>query len=218
MRSVRLVIANDHLIFLQGLKAALEGNQQLKVVGEAAGGNAALDLVETLRPDVLILDVEMPDMSSIEVVKQLRERNIAVHVLVLSAYSDTEYIRRLLQEGVAGYVLKDEAAEMVVQAVEAVARGETGWFSRKVVSQIDRVVQRDLIWKDLTNREIQVLRELALGKSNVDIGHTLHISEKTVEKHLDNIYRKLGVASRTQAAVIATQRGLLDENPDLGLA
>src|SRR5690606_19114259 len=110
-------------------------------------------------------------------------------ILVVTAYDNPGYIRQLLDGGVAGYMLKDEAAYMIVQAVEAVAQGERGWLSSTVRSQFEQLLQNEQGWHDLSQREIQVLREVSLGKTNAAISYALHISEKTVEKHLDNIYR-----------------------------
>lgn len=209
MQTIRLIIADDHPILRQGIHTLLQEANSIEVIGEASTGREALSLVDKLRPDVLLMDVEMPDLSGIEVAEQLHQNGSAVRVLVLSAYDDVEYVQRVLNCGIAGYLLKDEAATIIVQAVEDVARGATGWFSRQINSQINRMMQRDSLNRTLTERELDVLRLAAQGKTNNAIARVLSISEKTVEKHLDSIYRKLDVRSRTEAAVVAVQEALI---------
>jgi DNA-binding NarL/FixJ family response regulator len=209
MATIRLVIGDDHPVLRQGIRTLLEDSRQVEVIGEASTGREVLRLVDALCPDVLLLDVEMPDMSGLEVVEQLHKKGSPVHVLVLSAYDDIEYIQRLMQCGVAGYLLKDEASKIIVQAVEDVAHGQVGWFSHQINQQWQRFMSHDPEKRLLTEREIQVLRLTSQGKTNNGIAYALGISEKTVEKHLDSIYRKLDVRSRTEAAVIAVQGELI---------
>jgi DNA-binding NarL/FixJ family response regulator len=150
----------------------------------------------------------MPDLSGIEVVKRLRNQENPIDVLVLSAYDDINYVYELLQYEIAGYLLKDEAAKLLVQAIEGVAHGERGWFSPQIKHRLTQLAQQDQE-RLLSPREIQVLRLTAQGKTNRAIALDLKISEKTVEKHLDSIYRKLHVRSRTEAAVVALHSALL---------
>jgi two-component system NarL family response regulator len=207
--TIRLVIADDHPVLRQGIRTLLEDARLVEVVGEASTGRDALHLTETLCPDVLLLDIEMPDMSGLEVVEELHRRNLSVRILILSAYDEIEYIQRLMQCGIAGYLLKDEASKVIVQAVEEVAHGQNGWFSNQINQQWQRFMNHDPQKRLLTDREIQVLRLTSQGKTNNGIAYALGISEKTVEKHLDSIYRKLAVRSRTEAAVVAVQGELI---------
>ncbi len=209
MSPIRVAIADDHPILRQGVQKLLLDSGSFEVVGGAATGEEALRLVDELCPDILILDAAMPDLSGVDVAKQLHERRAAVRVLVLSAYDDIEYIRHFLRVGVAGYLLKDEASGLIVQAVQAVAHGETGWFSRRISAQLNRLVQEGISSPLLTAREVEVLYQVTQGKTNAGIGRALGISEKTVEKHLDAIYRKLDVQSRTEAAVTAIRKTLI---------
>jgi DNA-binding NarL/FixJ family response regulator len=208
MMSIRLVIADDHPVMRKGMRTLLEDSGWIEIVGEAATGKEALQMVQELEPDVLLLDIEMPDMSGIEVAQKLHNSGLFLRVLVLSAYDDIEYVRRLINCGVAGYLLKDEALRNVVQAVKEVADGTTGWFSYQIQCQLNQIIEYPTE-RVLTERELEVLGLAAQGKTNGAIANVLQISEKTVEKHLDSIYRKLEVRSRTEAAVTAVQRNLI---------
>jgi DNA-binding NarL/FixJ family response regulator len=208
MMSIRLVIADDHPVMRKGMRTLLEDSGWIEIVGEAATGKEALQMVQELEPDVLLLDIEMPDMSGIEVAQKLHNSGLFLRVLVLSAYDDIEYVRRLINCGVAGYLLKDEALRNVVQAVKEVADGTTGWFSYQIQCQLNQIIEYPAE-RVLTERELEVLGLAAQGKTNGAIANVLQISEKTVEKHLDSIYRKLEVRSRTEAAVTAIQRNLI---------
>jgi DNA-binding NarL/FixJ family response regulator len=153
-----------------------------------------------------LLDVELTDMSGIDVIRQLNEQKISVRILGLSSYDDREFISQLLALGASGYLLKDEIPEQIIEAIRGVARGETGWVSRKVAAKLSQILQKDQDGvADLTRRELDVLRLVVEAKTNGEIGVMLGISEKTVEKHLDTIFRKLGVASRVEAAVLAVR-------------
>jgi DNA-binding NarL/FixJ family response regulator len=208
MMSIRLVIADDHPVMRKGMRTLLEDSGWIEIVGEAATGKEALQMVQELEPDVLLLDIEMPDMSGIEVAQKLHNSGLFLRILVLSAYDDIEYVRRLINCGVAGYLLKDEALRNVVQAVKEVADGTTGWFSYQIQCQLNQIIEYPTE-RVLTERELEVLGLAAQGKTNGAIANVLQISEKTVEKHLDSIYRKLEVRSRTEAAVTAVQRNLI---------
>jgi DNA-binding NarL/FixJ family response regulator len=208
MMNIRLIIADDHPVMRKGMRTLLEDSGWIEIIGEAATGSEALHLAQDLRPDVLLLDIEMPDMSGVEVAQKLYNSGISLRILVLSAHDDIEYVRRLVNCGVAGYLLKDEALRNVVQAVKEVADGSTGWFSHQIQRQLNQLFEYP-DGRIVTNRELEVLRLAAQGKTNGGIATMLQISEKTVEKHLDSIYRKLEVRSRTEAAVTAVQRNLI---------
>jgi DNA-binding NarL/FixJ family response regulator len=154
--------------------------------------------------------MELSDMSGVEVIKRLNQSQVSLHVLGLSSYDDREFISQLLTNGAAGYLLKDEVPEQIIEAIRGVARGEKGWVSRKVAAKLSQILQKE---KDggteLTPRELDVLRYVVEGKTNGEIGMSLGISEKTIEKHLDTIFRKLGVVSRVQAAVLAIRENLI---------
>ncbi len=210
MADINVLIADDHPIVCKGIRNLLEPATDITVIGEAHSGAETLQLVQSLRPDLVLLDVELTDMSGIDVIRQLNEDKINVRVLGLSSYDDREFISQLLALGASGYLLKDEIPEQIIEAIRGVARGETGWVSRKVAAKLSQILQKDQDGvADLTRRELDVLRLVVEAKTNGEIGVMLGISEKTVEKHLDTIFRKLGVASRVEAAVLAVRTDLI---------
>ncbi len=208
MTSIRVVIADDHPVMRDGICNLLNKAIDIKVIGEAGDGVEALRLVEELAPDVLLLDMELPGLKGVEVAQQLQASGATVRILALSAYDDQEYIRGLLASGAAGYLLKEEIPATIVEAIRGVARGERGWVSRQVAAQMATWTQKGESTA-LTGREMDVLRLVVEGKTNQEIALALGISDKTVEKHLEGVFAKLGVASRVEAAVHAVRGGLV---------
>lgn len=212
---IRVVLADDHPVVRNGIRKVLSRDPEIEVVGEASSGEEALALVEQCIPDVLLLDMEMPVMNGVEVTAQVRRRFPFVHVLALSGYEDRSYVLEILQMGASGYLTKDEAMETIVEAVKGVARGELGWLSRRVSALITTWMRKDEPEQhSLTQRELEVLRLVVAGKTNQRIAVELHISEKTIEKYLESILRKLGVNSRVEAAVYAVRNNLLNKIAD----
>jgi two-component system nitrate/nitrite response regulator NarL len=167
-------------------------------------------MVKELHPDVLLLDMEMPGINGSQVASQLLRDGSPVHILALSAHNDKQYIQELLSSGAAGYLVKEEVPETIIEAVRGVARGERGWVSRSVAAQLSSWMREEPQSRnDLTPREVEVLHAVVAGKTNQEIGLALSISEKTVEKHLEGIFTKLGVASRVEAAVLAVREGFV---------
>jgi DNA-binding NarL/FixJ family response regulator len=210
MTKIRVVLADDHPIAREGLRNLLQKAVDIDVVGEASDGAEALRLAQTLSPDVLLLDMEMPGLKGLEVAQQLQAAGLSVHILVLSAYDDEAYIKGLLSSGAAGYLVKAEVPQAIIEAIRGVARGEQGWVSRQVAARMATWSSEEILQKRaLTERERDVLKLVVEGKTNQEIGLALGISEKTVEKHLDSIFTKLQVSSRVEAAVWAVREGLL---------
>jgi len=209
MGDIKVLIADDHPIVRKGIHDLLNSSIGITVMAEANSGEEALKLITALKPDVLLLDIEMPDINGVEVIGKISESALPVKVLALSTYDDREYISHMLALGACGYLIKDEVPETIVEAVRGVARGEKGWVSHKVAAKLSQMLDNEKENKDLTQRELDVLALVSQGKTNAEIGLLLKISEKTVEKHLDLIFRKMGVASRVEAAVTAVREHIV---------
>jgi len=216
---ITVAIIDDHPIVRAGMRTVLESTDNIAVVAEGGSGSEALQLVEEYDPDVLVLDINLPDKSGIDVTRQLRSQNSSTAILILTAHDDSQAIFELLEEGAIGYVLKDEALETLANAVRAAASGQS-WLSPTVASQVVQRAfkQRTSIEQDvlslpteenLTPREQQILSLLADGLDNTAIAERLTITKRTVQNHISNIYGKLGVASRTEAMLYAIRHGLV---------
>lgn len=209
-RKIRVLLADDHPVFRTGVRTLLETDKSIEIVGETSKGARVIPLVGELKPDVLVLDMEMPDLGGVEIARQLRSAKAPVRVLALSAHDDVQYVRNLIETGAAGYLMKDENPERIIEAIKGVARGEEGWISRRVAARMEQWAQNEFpARRTLTERELDVLQQIVNGLSNQEIGRRLHISEKTVEKHSSSIFSKLNVNSRVEAAVLAVQEGLV---------
>ncbi len=208
MSQTTVLLVDDHPVVRAGIRNLLERAPDIHVVGETGNGVDALRLVEELSPDVLLLDMELPGMNGNQVAQKLQKAGSRVRILALSAYDDKQYIQELLANGAAGYLVKEEVPETIVEAVRGVSRGEKGWVSRRVAAQMTSwVTDKSQERHGLTSRETQVLEGVVAGKTNQEIGLSLGISEKTVEKHLEGIFAKMSVASRVEAAVLAVREG-----------
>ena len=208
MKKITVILADDHPALRQGIKTMLEMEGDLKVIDEASDGQEALAKVRELKPDVLVLDVSMPNMSGLDVIRTLAQEETPTRVLALSAYDDENFIIEMVEAGAAGYLLKREALETIVEAVRGVAAGETGWFSDAIIEKMARrPLQERSVEQQLTNREREILHFLALGWTNNQIGSEMGISERTVRYHLRNIYDKIGANSRGAAIAWAIRHG-----------
>lgn len=207
MTKIRVVLADDHPVVRAGIRTLLERAPDIEIVAEAEDGSRVLPLIEELAPDVLVLDIEMPQLSGVEVAQQIKIKDLPVRILALSAYADEHYIHKILLNGASGYLIKEEAPHMIIDAVRGVALGEEGWMSRRAAAQMGVHVRNNNKECELTPREKEVLCELAEGKTNQEIALSLKISESTVEKHVGALFGKLNVASRVEAAVQAVRKG-----------
>jgi DNA-binding NarL/FixJ family response regulator len=208
---IKVLLADDHPVVRLGIRKLIEKEPDIEVVGEAQNGKEALVKVDELSPDVILLDMEMPEMTGNQVAYHLKEQGASVRILALSAYDDKQYIQELLKNGASGYLIKEEVAESIVEAVRGVARGEQGWVSHSVAERLSSLLQEnESPLSELTPREMDVLHELVTGKTNQEIGLSMGVSEKTVEKHLRRIFEKMGVVSRVDAAVRALREGWIE--------
>jgi DNA-binding NarL/FixJ family response regulator len=209
---IRIVLADDHAVVRKGIREFLEAAGDMVVLAEAADGAQAVALAAELRPDLALLDVQMPGMGGIEATRRIKAEVPGVRVLILTAYDDDPYILALLQAGADGYLLKTADSAQLVEAVRAVQRGEAALdpaVLHKVVHQIrtGRPLGAQGVVEALTERELDVLRLAARGLTNKAIGRELGISDRTVQGHLANTYGKLGVGSRTEAVTEAVKQG-----------
>jgi DNA-binding NarL/FixJ family response regulator len=211
---IRVVVVDDHALHRDGTRQILDAHPDLQVVGDANSGEVALALVNQLRPDVVLLDIRLPGMNGIEVARRLTRDHPEVRVLMVSAYDEDEYVRGALEAGAAGYLRKTAPGKELVQAVRAVAGGasvlQSGLTAALLISS--RPPERGAA--DLSERELEVLRLLAEGMHNRELAAQLGISPRTVDRHCDNIYAKLGVGSRTEAVVRAISTKLLSVGDD----
>lgn len=208
--TINVVIADDHPIVRAGIAMQLSHHADIDVRGQAANGEEALHLVQLHQPDVLVLDVHMPGMASVDVLQQTQRLPSPPRVLILTAHNDIESVLALLRAGAKGYLLKDEEPSAITAAVRAVASGQT-WLSAAIMASMVEHTTRETPKPDepdLSVREIEVLRLLADGQDNQEIGDKLGISERTVRFHLRNIYDKLGVQRRGSAIAWAVRQHL----------
>lgn len=202
---VRVLLVEDHPVFRRGLAAALEEELDLRVVAEAGDGATALELARELRPDVAVVDLQLPGSSGIEVVGELLALDPPVPALVLSAYHHEAYAKAAVEAGAHGYLLKDEPAAVIVEAVRGAAAGRRGWLSREVVAELQQA------WLDpLTPKETEVVRCLAHGRSVAEIAGDLGISVRTVRNHLANVYAKLDLHGQSEVVAWAWKSGLAE--------
>jgi len=205
-QTIRVVLADDHGVVRRGIRDFLAEAGDITVVAEAGDGAQAYDLVVKHQPDVVLLDVQMPNGTGIDVTRRLRAANWAVGVLMLTAFDDPPYIKASLEAGANGYVLKSSEAEDIIEAVRAVCEGKTV-FSVGLMLPPSTTATAGTA---LTDRERDVLQLVARGLTNKAIGFQLSISDRTVQGHLANIYDKLGAASRTEAVTRAVSLGLIN--------
>lgn len=206
-RTIRVVVADDHPIVRQGVVALLEDEPDIEVVADVADGRAALSAVLAEEPDVVLMDLRMPEMDGVEATRAVKERRPDVAVLVVTTYDTDEAIVRAVEAGAAGYMLKDSPTEDLVDAVRRAAAGETVLapaITKRLVERMHKVSP-----DALTSREIDVLRQVANGNTNAEIAERLHIGEATVKTHLIHIYGKLAVSDRAAAVARAYEKGFL---------
>ena len=209
---IGVLVVDDHAVVRQGLRTFLELQDDIEVVGEAADGEQALAAVAALDPDVVLMDLVMPNLDGVSAIERLRELAPATRVIVLTSFLDDDKVLPAVRAGAAGYLLKDVSPAELVRAIRMVDRGEAllhpavaARVMRELVGDGDRAKRHEL----LTTRELEVLALLARGRANKAIAHELGVAEKTVKTHVGNILGKLGLSDRTQAALYAVREGLV---------
>jgi DNA-binding NarL/FixJ family response regulator len=210
---IRVLIVDDHAILREGVRALLALQADMEVVGEASDGQLALEQVQKLDPDVVLMDIAMPGLGGIEAALELRKRGARARILILSQYEDREYVRRLLKAGVAGYVLKKSAGAELANAIRAVSRGGLVLdpeVARTAMEEANPAVPGAADpYEALTDREKQVLKLVAEGRSNKEVADVLGISVKTAMSHREHVMEKLGVHNRTELVRFAIKRGVI---------
>lgn len=210
---IRVLIADDHPVVRQGLRTFLGVQEDIEVVGEATDGAATVSLAESVRPDVILLDLKMPGVDGLAALTELRSRGLTARVIVLTSMTERAHVPRAMRAGAAGYLYKDVDPPALVQAIRAVHDGHVLLHPEAA----EAVVRADSPAGDqdglgaLTAREREVLIQIALGRSNREIARELIVSEKTIKTHVSNILMKLGLADRTQAALHAVRHGLVED-------
>lgn len=210
--AVKIMIADDHSMIREGLKNLLELDGDIQVIAEAVDGEDCLEKLQLVKPDVLLLDINMPKKNGLEVLKSLKSRRSKLKVLVLTVHNETEYLMKAVDIGVNGYVLKDSESAELKKAIFTVADGETYIQPSLIPALNAKMIETNKDAekiKSLTKRELDVLKFLAVGMFNKEVGKRLEISERTVKNHVSNIFKKLGVTDRTQAAVFAIRNNLV---------
>jgi DNA-binding NarL/FixJ family response regulator len=215
MTVTKIVLADDHQIVRQGLQSLLDAEADMKVIGQAATGLQAVDLVDQLRPDILVTDMMMPELNGMEVTRQALQRSPATRVIVLSMHANEAYVLQALRNGALGYVLKESSLEELVEAVRTVLldrRFLSESISERMIEvyiQNERDAAMDDPYETLTNREREVLQMVAEGMSSSQIAEKLIISSRTVETHRANLMRKLNLNSQTELIRFAIRKGIL---------
>jgi DNA-binding NarL/FixJ family response regulator len=206
-QKIRIILADDHPVVRDGLKGMIVSQKDLEVVGEAGNGEELLSLAAAVPADVALVDLRMPVLDGVTAIARLRERLPHLRILVLTTYDTDSDIRRAVEAGATGYLLKDAPREELFRAIRQTARGDS-YLSPAVASRlVGSVRSRD--FADLSEREIEVLALVARGNANKEIARALRLSEATVKSHLLHIFEKLGAADRTHAVTIAVQRGII---------
>jgi two-component system response regulator NreC len=215
MKKLRVLLADDHIVMREGLRALLDRQPNLEVVGECENGREAVELAGSLQPDVVVMDVGMPGLNGIEAAKTIVDQHLGAAVVILSMHADESYVMRALQAGARGYLLKDSAAADLIGAIQAVSQGKS-FFSPKV----SRILAEDYVrvlkqkgdvdtYDLLTSREREILQLLAEGKANKEVAATLNISPYTVETHRSHILQKLNLHNPAELVLYAVRKGII---------
>lgn len=210
--SVRVMLADDHVLMREGIRQLLEFDGSIEVVAEANDGEECIEKLQEMSPDILLLDINMSKKNGIEVLKDIKNKNINVKVLILTVHESIEYLLKAVELGADGYIMKDSESAELKKAISVIMNGENYIQPNLIPALNNRLVARD-IDKDkiesLTGRELEVLIQVANGMFNKEIANSLNISERTVKNHISNIFKKIGVFDRTQAAVFAIKNDLI---------
>ena len=215
-KTIRILVADDHALFREGLRSILELKEDIKIVGEARDGVEALGLADRLKPDLILMDISLPGPNGIRVTRQIKKRCRKVHVIMLSMYEDAAHITESFQAGASGYVIKTYPSGELIETIRSVFREGVSIPSCIEHKLLKGIRKPDFLSGtkrlDLTKKEVKVLKLVAFGKTNKEIAKKFSVSEKTVKNHLNHIYRKLGAKNRAQAVVEGLKRGYISRH------
>lgn len=210
---INVMLADDHVLIREGIKQLLEFDGSMKVIAEASDGIECLEKLKNVKPDILLLDINMPNMNGIDVLKELKEKNDPLKVLILTVHSEVEYLVKAVDIGANGYILKDFGSAELKQAINAVI-DEGSYIQPNLIPALNsRLINRDMDKEklvSLTKREVEILTQVACGMFNKEIAVNLNISERTVKNHISNIFKKIDASDRTQAAVFAIRNNIVN--------
>lgn len=209
---IKIMIADDHMLIREGIRQLLEFDGTIEVIAEAGSGTECLEKVFTINPDVLLLDINMPEKNGLEVLREMKQKKSNIKTLILTVHNELEYLVSAVDSGANGYIMKDAESSELIKAIFAIKDGERYIQPSLIPALNSRLANRDIDQNKLiylTKREREVLINIANGMSNKEIATGLNISERTVKNHIFNIFKKIGVSDRTQAAVFAIKNNLI---------
>ena len=210
--STKVMLVDDHALIREGIKQLLEFDGSIEVIEQASDGVECLEKLQHVLPDILLLDINMPNVNGIEVLKEIKKKNIPVKVLILTVHSEVEYLVQAVDIGANGYILKDSGSEELKKAIQSVMEGDSYIQPSLIPSLNSRLVNRDIDKEKiaaLTKRELEILTQISGGMFNKEIAMNLNISERTVKNHISNIFKKIDVSDRTKAAVFAIRNNIV---------
>lgn len=210
--STKVMLVDDHALIREGIKQLLEFDGSIDVIEQASDGAECLEKLQHVLPDILLLDINMPNVNGIEVLEEIKKKNIPVKVLMLTVHSEVEYLVQAVDIGANGYILKDSGSEELKKAIQSVMEGDSYIQPSLIPSLNSRLVNRDIDKEKiaaLTKREMEILTQIAGGMFNKEIAMNLNISERTVKNHISNIFKKIDVSDRTQAAVFSIRNNIV---------
>ncbi len=210
--STKVMLVDDHTLIREGIKQLLEFDGSIEVIEQASDGAECLEKLQHVQPDILLLDINMPNVNGIEVLEEIKKKNNPVKVLILTVHSEVEYLVQAVDIGANGYILKDSGSEELKKAIQSIMDGDSYIQPSLIPSLNSRLINRDLDKEKiaaLTKRELEILTQIAGGMFNKEIAINLNISERTVKNHISNIFKKIDVSDRTQAAVFAIRNNIV---------